>query len=173
MSPHSNNLAPAVLSEARRMFSHSMGKIRNCFGQLADEDVRWRPHATHNSIAIIVNHLCGNVRQWIVSGVGGARDVRHRPAEFVDPGPVGKAELLAKLERVVAEADAALAGLDPSRLLEAKRIQGFDVTLLHAILDTASHFVGHTHQIVYITRMRLGDAYQFEWKPATAEQGAE
>jgi len=154
------------------MFSHSMGKIRNCFDQLGDEDVLWRPHPTHNSIAIIVNHLCGNVRQWIVSGVGGAPDVRQRPKEFVDPGPVAKGELLHKLERAVAEADEALARVDPARLLELRRIQGFEVTLLHAILDTSAHFVGHTHQIVYITRMRLGDAYQFEWKPATAEQGA-
>jgi hypothetical protein len=72
----------------------------------------------------------------------------------------------------VAEADQALAKLEPARLLEARRIQGFDVTFLHAILDTAAHFVGHTHQVVYITRMRLGDSYRFEWAPATAEQGA-
>ena len=166
------DLGTAVLSEARRMFSHSMGKVRNCFDQLADQDVLWRPHPTHNSIAIIVNHLCGNVRQWIVSGVGGAPDVRQRPKEFVDPGPVAKAELLRKLEQAVADVDKVLADVDPAKLLEVRRIQGFDVTVLHAILDTSAHFVGHTHQIVYITRMRLGDAYQFEWKPATAEQGA-
>jgi Protein of unknown function (DUF1572) len=166
------SLGTAVLSEARRLFSHSTGKVRNCFDQLRDEDVLWRPQPTHNSIAIIVNHLCGNVRQWIVSGVGGAPDVRDRPAEFADPGPMAKAELLRKLEQAVAEADGVLAKVDPSRLLEVRRIQGFEVTLLHAILDTASHFVGHTHQIVYITRMRLGDGYRFEWKPATAEQGA-
>jgi hypothetical protein len=166
------SLGTAVLSEARRTFSHSMGKIRNCLEQLGEEDVRWRPHPTHNSIAIIVNHLCGNVRQWIVSGVGGAPDARNRPAEFADPGPAARAHLLRKLEQVVAEADAALAGLDPGRLLEVRRIQGFEVTLLHAILDTSAHFVGHTHQIVYITRMRLGDAYRFEWQPATPEQGA-
>src|SRR5687768_1055413 len=106
-------LGTAVLSEARHMFSHSMGKVRNCFDQLTDQDVHWRPHPTHNSIAIIVNHLCGNIRQWIVSGVGGAPDVRDRPKEFVDPGPVAKAELLRKLERAVAEADDALASVDP------------------------------------------------------------
>jgi hypothetical protein len=172
MKGATDQLAPAVLAEARRMFSHSMAKVRNCFDQLGDEDVLWRPHPSHNSIAIIVNHLCGNVRQWIVSGVGGAPDVRNRPGEFVDAGPVPKGQLLRKLEQAVAEADGVLENLEPGRLLDVRRIQGFDVTLLHAILDTSSHFVGHTHQIVYITRMRLEHAYRFQWKPATAEQGA-
>jgi hypothetical protein len=57
-------------------------------------------------------------------------------------------------------------------LLERRRIQGFETTVLAAIFDTVSHFVGHQHQIVYITRLRLGDAYRFQWAPATLEQGA-
>jgi hypothetical protein len=57
-------------------------------------------------------------------------------------------------------------------LLEPRRIQGFETTVLAALFDSVSHFVGHTHQIVYITRLRLGDAYRFQWVPATPEQGA-
>ncbi len=44
--------------------------------------------------------------------------------------------------------------------------------MLGAVFDTVPHFVGHTHQIVYITRGLLGDAYRFAWVPGTPEQGA-
>lgn len=169
--PSDAAIGPAFVSAVRQTFAGAAKKIRHCLEQLSDEDVAWRPHPTHNSIAIVINHLCGNLRQWIVSGVGGAADVRDRPAEFVDPGPVTAGELIDRIGRALGEVDATLARFDPQRLLERRRIQGFDVILLHAILDTASHFVGHTHQIVYITRVRLGDAYRFEWAPATAEEG--
>ena len=56
-------------------------------------------------------------------------------------------------------------------LLTRLRIQGFDVTALGAIFDCVPHFVGHTHQIVYITRCLLGDAYRFEWTPSAPGQG--
>jgi hypothetical protein len=71
----------------------------------------------------------------------------------------------------VADCDRVLAAFPPEKLLERRRIQGFDTTVLAAILDTVSHFVGHQHQIVYITRLRLGDAYRFQWTPANPEQG--
>jgi hypothetical protein len=59
-----------------------------------------------------------------------------------------------------------------AHLLEPRRIQGFDETVLSAIFDSLTHFNGHTQEIVFITRLQLGDRYQFAWKPATPEQGA-
>ena len=50
------------------------------------------------------------------------------------------------------------------------RVQSFDISPLVAIYDAVSHFAGHTQQIVYITRLRLGDKYTFQWTP-TKEQG--
>lgn len=149
-----------------------MKKIEHCLEQLRDDDLWWRQQASHNSIQNILLHLCGNVRQWIIHGVGGAADVRQRTTEFADRQPLAKAELLARLRETLAEADRALAAFPPERLLESRRIQGFDTTVLAAVFDSVSHFVGHTHQIVYITRLRLGDAYRFQWEPANAEQGA-
>jgi hypothetical protein len=50
------------------------------------------------------------------------------------------------------------------------RVQGFDETPMSAIFHAVTHFEGHTHQIIYITRLRLGDRYQFKWVPSTPEQ---
>lgn len=166
------SVGAAFLNESRQTLAGSMKKIVNCLDQLRDEDLWWRQHESHNSIQNIVLHLCGNLRQWIVHGVAGEPDVRHRPTEFADRQPLAKAELLKKLTQTLNQADHALASLPPDRLLEPRRIQGFETTILAAIFDSVSHFVGHTHQIVYITRLRLGHAYQFQWTPADAEQGA-
>lgn len=76
------------------------------------------------------------------------------------------------LEAVVEEAKRILAGVDARQLVEARRIQGFDVTGAAAIFSSVPHFQGHTQEIVHMTRLQLGDAYQFAWRPTTPEQGA-
>ena len=161
-----------MLSEARQTLAGAMKKIEHCLDQLRDEDVWWRQHESHNSVQNIVTHLCGNIRQWIVHGVGGAPDVRRRSSEFADRQPLAKADLLRRLRETLAEADRVLEEFPPDRLIEPRRIQGFEATVLAAIFDSVSHFVGHTHQIVYIARLRLGGAYRFQWEPANVEQGA-
>jgi hypothetical protein len=162
----------AFLAEARNTLGGALKKIEHCVEQLSDADLWWRQHESHNSIQNVILHLCGNLRQWILHGVGGESDVRNRPLEFADRAQRKKAELLSMLKETVAACDRVLAAFPPGRLLERRRIQGFDTTVLSAIFDTVSHFVGHQHQIVYITRLRLGDAYRFQWAPATPEQGA-
>jgi hypothetical protein len=80
--------------------------------------------------------------------------------------------LLRSLDAVVSEAKEVLGRLTARQVLEARRIQGFDVTGLAAILDSVPHFRGHTQEIVHMTRLQLRDAYQFAWTPTTPEQGA-
>jgi hypothetical protein len=150
----------------------ALGKIKHCLGQLTDEQVWWRAQPSLNSIGNLILHLCGNVRQWIVAGLGGAPDVRDRPAEFSERDSIPKEELLRKLEAVVDEARAVLARQTACQLLEARRIQGFDVTGLKAIFDSVPHFRGHTQEIISLTRLQLADAFKFAWTPTTPEQGA-
>ncbi len=167
-----DELAVAVGTEAANELASALGKIKHCLGQLIDEQVWWRSHPSLNSIGNLILHLCGNVRQWIVAGLGGAADSRDRPAEFSENGPISKDELLRRLEAVVSDAKAVLARQTALQLLAARCIQGFDVTGLAAIFDSVPHFRGHTQEIVSMTRMQLGDAYRFAWAPTAPEQGA-
>jgi hypothetical protein len=162
----------AYIGLARKHLAELLGRIEHCVGQLDDGQVWWRPHDSMNSVGNILLHLCGNLRQWVVSGVGGVPDARDRPAEFAERGPIPRDELIRRLGAVVAEADAALAALDESRLLETRRIQGFDGTAQSAIWDSLAHLSGHAQEVVYITRLQLGDRYRFAWTPMTPEQGA-
>jgi hypothetical protein len=108
----------------------------------------------------------------IVSGIGGAADVRHRPSEFTEQGPLPKGVLLSQLNTVVGEAKAVLSQATTSDMLSERRIQGFNVSGWGALFDSLPHFKGHTQEVICLTRCQLGDRYQFHWQPATSEQGA-
>ena len=164
-----DELAGAVGAAAADELTSALGKIKHCLAQLTDEQVWWRSRPGLNSIGNLILHLCGNVRQWIVAGLGGEADVRDRPAEFAERGPVPKEELLRRLDTVVGEAKRVLAGLSAGSLLEVRRIQEFDVTGLAALFDSVPHFRGHTQEIIHLTRLQLGDVYRFAWAPT--EQG--
>lgn len=172
MSQPETTVGEAFLTEGRERLSKHMAKIRHCLEQLDEQQVWWRPHASMNSIANILLHLCGNLQQWIVAGVGGEPDIRRRPQEFSERGPISKAELSRRLDQVAGRVDAVLAATPEAELLRPRRIQGFDETGLSAIYDSLAHLNGHTQEIIYITRLQLGERYQFDWKPSTPEQGA-
>jgi hypothetical protein len=162
----------AYIDQARRHLADRTGRIKHCVDQLDDTQVWWRPHNSMNSVGNLLLHLCGNLRQWVVAGVGGVPDVRDRPGEFSVRGPIPRDDLVRHLDAVVAEADAALARLDESKLLEPRRVQGFDETVMSAVWESLTHLSGHAQEIVYATRLQLGDRYQFAWVPTTPEQGA-
>lgn len=170
MAPGADVVSAAFIKESRNEFQYNLKRILHCLEQLSDQDVWWRPFEEANSLQNIILHLCGNLRQWIISGIGGSPDVRNRPQEFADRRPIPKKDLAAELTAVVAEVDKTLASVDAECILDPRRIQGFDETVLSAIVGTVTHFVGHTHQIVYITRLRLGNAYRFYWVPQSPEQ---
>ena len=171
-NPNQGSVGRAFLAEAGRRLEACRQKIEHCLSQLSDAQVWWRPRESMNSIGNMVLHLCGNLRQWIVSGIGGAPDVRDRPEEFAERGPIPKADLLSRFLAVVAEAEAVLAGADEGRLLDPRNIQGFNGTTLSAIFDSIAHLNGHTQEIVYVARLQLGVAYRFAWTPMTPEESA-
>ena len=170
MSASTIDVTSAFTSEARKVLRRNCEKIVHCLKQLSDEDVNWRPFEGANSIGNIVSHLCGNVGQWVVSGVGGAPDRRDRPGEFARDLRVTPGQLIERLNATVEAADRAIASVGAEVILAPRKIQGYDETNLSAIFHAVSHFEGHTHQIVYITRLRVGDRYAFKWVPATPEQ---
>src|SRR5271166_5746139 len=95
-----DELAVAVGREASNELTSALARIKHCLGQLSDEQVWQRSQPSLNSIANLILHLCGNLRQWIVAGVGTAEDIRHRPAEFAERGPIPKDNLLHMLDHV-------------------------------------------------------------------------
>ncbi len=127
-------------------------KIRSCLSLLDDAEIWWRPNQHSNSIGNLILHLSGNVRQWIVSGLGGAPDERLRDAEFKARGGMTRSELLRQLEATLEEAVTTLQGLDPDSLERTFQVQAYEVTGLQAIFHVVEHFSYHTGQILFITK---------------------
>jgi uncharacterized damage-inducible protein DinB len=132
-------------------------KIRAALLAMPADRVWWRPNEHSNSAGNLVLHLCGNVRQWIVSGVGGQADARLRDLEFATRDGVPLAELLAHLERTLSEVDAVLAALPPGDLDASREIQGRTTSVFSAIYHVVEHFSTHTGQIVWIAKMWSGE----------------
>jgi uncharacterized damage-inducible protein DinB len=148
-------LGATFVSQARHFLREEyLPRTLRCLELLSEEDIWWRAHGANNSIGNLVLHLCGNVRQWIISGLGGAPDHRERPKEFSETGPIPKADLAAKLQATVREADQVLERLDVSHLLEPRTIQGFHRTGLQALFHVVEHFSQHLGQIIYVTKMK-------------------
>jgi hypothetical protein len=174
-------VSQAFLAVAETTLAEGFHKIEHCVGQLSDQQVWWRPHvlppapAKHassemNSIANLILHLSGNLRQWIIAGVGGSKDVRNRPLEFSDRSQRAVAELLAQLQLTITESRAVLARLTGAQLAEPRRIQGFNTNVTAALFNTISHFRGHVQEIIHLTREQLGDQYRFDFVPTGPEQ---
>lgn len=172
MSESEDAVSTAFVNEAAHRFDQALKKIHHCLRQLDEGQIWWRPHEALNSIANLLLHLCGNVRQWMIAGVGGETDVRDRPREFSERGPIPTATLLRDLDEVVRSAIDVLHQGTAASLLEKRRIQGFDTTVLAAVLAAVAHFEGHVQEIVSLTRQQLGHDYEFDFVPQSKEQGA-
>ena len=131
-------------------------KIRICLEGLSTEDIWWRPNDASNSVGNLVLHLAGNIRQWVVSGIGGTTDIRKRQEEFDQLGGLAGPELLAHLETALSDVDQVLAELPTSELSEAREIQGLKVSVLDALYHVVEHFSMHTGQIIYLSKLRSG-----------------
>ena len=148
-----SDIGQAFIAQSRfHLAEDFLPKIERCLGLLNDQQIWWRANEQSNSIGNLLLHLSGNVRQWIVCGLGDATDSRDRDSEFAQRGEIPRAELFDRLKRTVTEAVTVLARLDPDALLERHRIQGMEVSALEAVLHVVEHFSMHAGQILYITK---------------------
>ncbi|MGD2122004.1 MAG: DUF1572 family protein [Gemmatimonadota bacterium] len=150
-------IGDAFIERAREYLSGEyLPKIRLALEGLTEADIWWRPNPASNSIGNLILHLAGNVRQWIVSGIDGATDIRNREDEFLADGGYSASELLAHLEDALHAAEGVLSGLSSKELLEGRVIQGMDVSVLDALFHVVEHFSTHTGQILYLAKLRTG-----------------
>lgn len=172
---------PAFVSEARSLLlTDYLPKIERCLALLNDQQIWWRANDQSNSIGNLLLHLSGNVRQWIVVGLGGAPETRDRDAEFAQREVIPRDELLKLVRETLNEADTTLGAFDTNRLLDPFTIQKTEVSGLAAIFHVVEHFSMHTGQIIMLTKMFADidlEFYDFKngapihaWKSATTAE---
>ena len=156
------DFALAFLDQSRTYLKGEyMPRIDKAMATLSEDDFWWRPNDASNSAGNLVLHLAGNVRQWIVHGLGGEADVRKRDEEFAAKGGVSKEEALTRLRASVDDACTVLEEFDEEGLAASYTPQAHEVTGLEAIYHVVEHFAMHTGQIVWIAKARSGEGLGF------------
>jgi uncharacterized damage-inducible protein DinB len=156
------DIAQLFIARSRHYLQHEYRtKLRAAVQALPPDAIWWRPNEQSNSVGNLLSHLAGNVRQWIVSGVGGVPGTRDRSAEFAATSGPNAAELLAQLERVLDDTDAVLAGLTAADLSTRRTIQGRELTVLEAVYHVVEHFSLHLGQIIFVAKLHVPGAVKF------------
>ncbi len=145
--------ARELIAFAQDKLARHLAQVARCVQLLGAAEVWQRTNEHTNSVGNLVLHLTGNVRQWVVGGLGGAPFVRDRPAEFAQRGPLAARRILLDLEQVVQRALPILGALDEAALLRRYTIQGYDVSGVAVVFHVVEHFSWHTGQIVHVTKM--------------------
>ena len=128
---------------------------------MTEEQVWDKPNENANSIANLILHLCGNITQYIISSLGGSADQRQRDLEFSTTGGYSKAELLAKIKAVTAEAVEVIRTKDSESLIQMRKVQGFDLSGVAIVVHVTEHYSYHVGQIALLTKLLVGEDLGF------------
>jgi hypothetical protein len=149
-------IAGLFLDYSCRKLEATTGNLGVCLSRLTDAQI-WERHGAHeNAVGNLVLHLCGNMRQWVIAGVGGAVDVRERETEFDADGGMGAEELMEQFALTVSETRGIIASLPAERLLERINPQNGEVSVLDAIYQVVGHVQQHVGQIILLTKQMTG-----------------
>jgi uncharacterized damage-inducible protein DinB len=154
-----------LLGLADRQIEQNLQKIRAVVEVMSEDEVWWRPNESCNSVGNLLLHVCGNLSQWILAGVGGEIYERRRAGEFAARETVTKAELMARLTDVVARCRSVVASATKDQLIALRQIQGSETDGLGAIYHAVDHMGYHTGQVVFIGKQLVGGRAEIEFYP--------
>ncbi len=148
-----NDISQAIVSQFNvRVYDEGVARIKRCLSMLNDEQIWSSSSEELNSVGNLILHLCGNVVQWIGTGVGDMPDVRVRKAEFLRESRYPRKDLINKLDALKPLTDIAFSELTDELLLDRRSVQGFQERVLGIIIHVIEHFSYHVGQIAYITK---------------------
>ena len=169
---YESGLVGGVVEDCRAVFARQRAFAEHAFGQLDDAGFFWVPAPGLNPVAVIAQHLAGNLRsRWTdFLTADGEKDWRDREAEFAspDPSPASRRAIMDQWARGWAVLDTALAELTDADLGRTITIRGAPHTVHAAIVRQLDHYAFHVGQINVIARLRVGTSH---WKWFTLPPG--
>jgi len=124
------------------------------FEQLSEADMHWRPSADSNNIAIIMQHMYGNMMSRFTNFLteDGEKPWRKRDAEF-EPMEVSKQDLVDFWETGWSHVLSTISSLNDEQLLQDVTIRMEKLKAYDAVLRQLAHYSYHVGQIVTIGKM--------------------
>lgn len=126
--------------------------------QLDNEDLNWRPNAYSNSIANLVKHINGYIKERIEKGILTQSIYRNREEELGETF-TSKEELLKIIKNRFDFVIYTIESISDELLEATQHVRGKDRTNLDMLHQCAAHFSEHMGQIIYIAKIRLGEQY--------------
>ena len=136
-----------------RLEEESVPRIKKCFDHLSEEEIWRSPNENLTSVGNLILHLCGNVRQYILFGLGNAPDNRKRQEEFDHQDIISKDILLSKLDELMLEVDHILDELPAESMTRKYNVQGMEITGFGILMHVVEHFSYHVGQITWYTKL--------------------
>jgi hypothetical protein len=163
-----NTFQNEFLQTAIRRLKYYKDLAEKSFEQLDDKDFHYQFNDESNSIAIIIQHMAGNMlSRWTnFLTEDGEKPWRQRDDEFAVHA-YHKEELIAIWEKGWNCCLDTLASLKEDDLLKAVTIRQESLTVTDAINRQLAHYPYHVGQIAYIGRMLRGS----EWKSLSIPKG--
>ena len=129
--------------------------------QLSEEQIFWQYNEESNSIAIIINHVAGNMlSRWInFLSEDGEKSWRNRDSEFENNFKT-KAEVLEYWEKGWACLFEALNQITDENINSTIYIRGEAHSVVDAVFRQLAHYPYHIGQIIYIAKMMKNEDWQ-------------
>lgn len=156
------------LKDSIKRFKYYKDLGDKTFEQLTEKDFLYQPTPESNSIAIIIQHMYGNMlSRWTnFLTEDGEKEWRKRDAEF-DNIQMSKQDLISFWNEGWNCMFSTLENLQPEDLTKTVTIRTEPLLVYDAILRQLAHYPYHVGQIVYIGRM-IKDA---EWLSLSIPKG--
>jgi hypothetical protein len=149
-----NNLGEEYLTTVIKRVKYYRDLGEKTFAQLEEKDLHWQPSSESNSIAVIIQHMTGNMlSRWTnFLTEDGEKDWRQRDDEF-EIHNYSREELMAIWNKGWKCFLDALESLAPDDLLKTIYIRKESMSAIDAINRQLAHYPYHIGQILYIGRM--------------------
>lgn len=153
-------MSATFLVYATKEFNRYRSLGEQAIAQLPDEGLFWQYNAESNSIAMIVQHLSGNMlSRWSdIFNSDGEKPWRERDKEFENIIQT-RAELEAAWTKGWEKLLDTLKGLTDDDLERVIYIRSEPHTVMEAIMRQAGHYPSHVGQILYVGKMFLNTGW--------------
>ena len=162
-----DTIGSAFLQSAIKRVKYYKQLSERTFEQLEEKDFYFQPNSVSNSLAVIIQHMSGNMlSRWTgFLSEDGEKSWRDRDMEFED-AHYSRQELMDRWEKGWNCFIGALEGLKEQDLLKTVHIRNEPLLVIDAINRQLAHYPHHAGQIIYIGKMIRG----VEWKSLSIEK---
>lgn len=156
-----NTIGKTFLSSAIKRLNYYKELGDKTLALLSEEELHFMPNEASNSIAVIIQHVSGNMlSRWTdFLTTDGEKEWRNRDEEF-EKHQQTKEDLLTAWEKGWQFCLGAIKSLQEEDLLKTIYIRSEGLSVMDAINRQLAHYPYHVGQIIYVARMMKNENWQ-------------